>query len=618
MEFESKLEEMNLSKDEISRLCSAMKDDTFRGLLRDYTEEISNPENRKKYEEEIKMLEQERGVGVQFIHPTPYRVIKSSLDGKRKCFINICSNELIKAPECKVGQNENGKVGHHWSLPYSLTPGRPDVDSKGNQCMIYDVVFHPDTLQMASKNGLFMRLVDSTAVEGVQDAFKVQVDIKNAKVLKSKYKGVPQASVIRKSILGQTPKEQSPDLDDRLSFPYPYKPKLEKSAGSQNITESSHPSQNRKCDATKQPTRPHYTVKYRSLIDLQDYRCSRDSGPGPRPRDIIITIELPLLRSAADAHLDVTEKRLLLISHKPAYKLDLTLTYPVDESKGEAKFNKAKKQLTITLPILPPKEGLAVECFMPMARTESEEENQNQTDGEGQIEVIQEHSIESNCDPTGLHTDFQEQMASDIEKSNTMRDIWDNEDCSNFKEQLSLPPDSSECSTDISNEQTMDISDKVSLVASSSALTNEIKYTTKTEMSSITPPYETKDGLCNFIAVEDCSEAKCSLEMKDRNSSQSSEQSTHAIKKLPESVNTSGCCDQSAAHELAHGARNGEDDNILTTKEHGLEKAAQKNCRTSLPAVLREKRPDGCEVVISDHKTSANFLFNNSLIFELE
>uniref|UniRef100_A0AAY4BU44 Protein kintoun n=1 Tax=Denticeps clupeoides TaxID=299321 RepID=A0AAY4BU44_9TELE len=255
-----------------------MKDDTFRGLLRDYTEEISNPENRKKYEEEIKMLEQERGVGVQFIHPTPYRVIKSSLDGKRKCFINICSNELIKAPECKVGQNENGKVGHHWSLPYSLTPGRPDVDSKGNQCMIYDVVFHPDTLQMASKNGLFMRLVDSTAVEGVQDAFKVQVDIKNAKVLKSKYKGVPQASVIRKSILGQTPKE--------------------------------------------------------SLIDLQDYRCSRDS----------------------DAHLDVTEKRLLLISHKPAYKLDLTLTYPVDESKGEAKFNKAKKQLTITLPILPPKE----------------------------------------------------------------------------------------------------------------------------------------------------------------------------------------------------------------------------------------------------------------------
>uniref|UniRef100_A0AAY4BV29 Protein kintoun n=1 Tax=Denticeps clupeoides TaxID=299321 RepID=A0AAY4BV29_9TELE len=277
-----------------------MKDDTFRGLLRDYTEEISNPENRKKYEEEIKMLEQERGVGVQFIHPTPYRVIKSSLDGKRKCFINICSNELIKAPECKVGQNENGKVGHHWSLPYSLTPGRPDVDSKGNQCMIYDVVFHPDTLQMASKNGLFMRLVDT--------------------------------SVIRKSILGQTPKEQSPDLDDRLSFPYPYKPKLEKSAGSQNITESSHPSQNRKCDATKQPTRPHYTVKYRS--------------------DIIITIELPLLRSAADAHLDVTEKRLLLISHKPAYKLDLTLTYPVDESKGEAKFNKAKKQLTITLPIL--------------------------------------------------------------------------------------------------------------------------------------------------------------------------------------------------------------------------------------------------------------------------
>uniref|UniRef100_A0AAY4B2I2 PIH1 N-terminal domain-containing protein n=1 Tax=Denticeps clupeoides TaxID=299321 RepID=A0AAY4B2I2_9TELE len=273
-----------------------MEDDRFHELMRDYIKDISNTENWKKYEGEIKMLELERDVDIQFIHPTPYRVIKSRLEGEQKCFINICSNELIKAPEFKAAMNKNGKLGQFWSLPCSLTPGRTELNSKGKQHMTYDVMFHPDILKMASTNGRFMWLVDSTAVKAIQNAFKVQLDRKTIKVLKIKYKGVPI-----------------------------------------------------------------YTVKYRSVIDLQDFTCSRDSGPGPRPRDIIITINLPLLRSAADADLEVSGERLLLISHTPAYKLDLNLAYPVDESNATAVFNKGNKQLTVTLPVLTPKENLDVD-----------------------------------------------------------------------------------------------------------------------------------------------------------------------------------------------------------------------------------------------------------------
>ena len=58
------------------------QDEKFRDLLREYAEEISDPENRKKYEEEIAQLERERGMNVKFINPTPGHVLKTSVDGK--------------------------------------------------------------------------------------------------------------------------------------------------------------------------------------------------------------------------------------------------------------------------------------------------------------------------------------------------------------------------------------------------------------------------------------------------------------------------------------------------------------------------------------------------------
>uniref|UniRef100_A0A3B1IYI0 Dynein axonemal assembly factor 2 n=1 Tax=Astyanax mexicanus TaxID=7994 RepID=A0A3B1IYI0_ASTMX len=253
-------------------------------------------------QEEITQLEQERGVDARFVHPTPHHVLKTSLNGQEKCFINICSNDLLNQPSCKPGRGEDGRLGQHWSLPYSLAPGRSDRDAKGKKCTVYDVVFHPDTLHIAGKNTRFMELVNSTAFQAVEEGCGVKLDKINAKTLKMQYKGVPQPA-----------KDKA--LPDEI-------PEL-----------SQH-----------HPTEPHYTVKYRSHVDL----------PQPnRPNKIIITIDLPLLRSAGDIDLNVTERSLVLESQKPAYKLDLQLSYPVDSDKGDAKFTKAKKQLTITLPVLP-------------------------------------------------------------------------------------------------------------------------------------------------------------------------------------------------------------------------------------------------------------------------
>lgn len=339
MDF-SKLEEMNLTHDEINRLGEALKDEKFRELLNEYAAEISNPENKRRYEEEITQLEKDRGTDVQFIHPEAHHVLKTRGAGEKR-FINICSNQLIDKPSCEAGRGRGGKAGYNWRLPFSLTPGRPDRDAAGNRCVIYDVIFHPDALHAAETNKRLMELLHSTAVGGVEDSFHIKLDKGHIKQLKMKYKGVPQAAVIRRPIPGHEQQQSTSDPDQTHTEPEP-EPEPKASCAAPPDSSSSN-----------QPTKPHYTVKYRSVIDLQDYRCSRDSGPGARPREIVITVALPLLRSAQDAEVRVQERRLVLESQKPAYKLDLPLSYPVDEDKGDAKFNKTKKELTITLPVQP-------------------------------------------------------------------------------------------------------------------------------------------------------------------------------------------------------------------------------------------------------------------------
>ncbi|XP_039993698.1 protein kintoun [Xiphias gladius] len=360
MEVGEKLKELNMTVDETDRLIKAFKDEKFRELLRDYAQEISDPENKKRYEEEIKLLEQERGNSIEFIHPKPFRALKTSVNGKQKCFINICANDKVGKPECKCGVSEDGRTGQRWSLPHSLHPGRQDTDPKGNAIKIYDVIFHPDTLHIASKNKRFMDMVDSTAIQGIQNAFKVTLDKNNVREMNTKYKGTPLPCVIRKPIPGYKAKEPS-EKPDPLAFPYPDE-KRPNTSSETRPTDS--PATKDSSDAkpksvqiqpreSNEPTKPNYTVKYRSFVDLQDFRCSRDSARSPRPKEIVVIIDMPLLKSVTDTSLEVKEKSLLLDSKEPAYRLELPLAYPVDEDKGEAKFNKQRGQLTVTLPVLP-------------------------------------------------------------------------------------------------------------------------------------------------------------------------------------------------------------------------------------------------------------------------
>ncbi|XP_011812309.1 PREDICTED: protein kintoun isoform X2 [Colobus angolensis palliatus] len=353
-EASSSLEDLDLSGEEVQQLTSAFQDPEFRRMFSQYAEELTDPENRRRYEAEITALERERGVEVRFVHPQPGHVLRTSLDGTRRCFVNVCSNALVGAPSSRPGSDDDpgAAPGSHWSLPYSLAPGREYAGRSSSRHMVYDVVFHPDALALARRHEGFRQMLDATALEAVEKQFGVKLDRRNAKTLKAKYKGTPEAAVLRTPLPGVIlarpegePKSPLPD------FPYPYQyPATARNSATPGPRAPSPP------EAALQPapTEPRYSVVQRHHVDLQDYRCSRDSAPSPVPHELVVTIELPLLRSAEQAALEVTGKLLCLDSRKPDYRLRLSLPYPVDDGRGKAQFNKARRQLVVTLPVVLP------------------------------------------------------------------------------------------------------------------------------------------------------------------------------------------------------------------------------------------------------------------------
>lgn len=72
------------------------------------------------------------------------------------------------------------------------------------------------------------------------------------------------------------------------------------------------------------PTEPEYTVLHRGEFAMQDYTNSRQSTLIKRPRELVVSVQLPGVESAGKVDLDIFEKKLVLISKKPNFKLDVS------------------------------------------------------------------------------------------------------------------------------------------------------------------------------------------------------------------------------------------------------------------------------------------------------
>ncbi|XP_057326040.1 protein kintoun [Microplitis mediator] len=358
-------DELEVTREEFDKLSECLKKEDFRKLFIEYAEEVSKPENRKLYQEEIIKLERERGVDVTFVNPEPGYVIKTSLNGDKKCFINISKNECVGKPTSQPSYDvDNGHRGLQWSIPHTLAPPRDDLDKKKSRCTVFDVVFNPDTLYLASKNPRFRDIVNNTALDSVENNFKVKLDRKNIRFPKINFKGVSQSSVIRreceKSSESEESKDFEPEIYQKLISSYDearekYKKKLSAQEKPSRPTPATKYLNNKTSisEDTKYAT-PKYLIKHQTDLDLQDFRNAKDSKIyAATPKKLIIIIDLPLLRGANDATLDVQERLLSVVSEKPAqYRLELPLPYRVDPDHGSAKFDTSKKKLTVTLPVI--------------------------------------------------------------------------------------------------------------------------------------------------------------------------------------------------------------------------------------------------------------------------
>jgi dynein assembly factor 2 len=101
-------------------------------------------------------------------------------------------------------------------------------------------------------------------------------------------------------------------------------------------------------------TKPKFVIKYQTSFDMDEFRESKDAKMNSAiPRNLVIVINLPLLKSADCATLDVQERHLTLKSEKPAkYRLELPLSYRVNPDNGIAKFDSKLRRLTVTLPVI--------------------------------------------------------------------------------------------------------------------------------------------------------------------------------------------------------------------------------------------------------------------------
>lgn len=463
-------EDFKITKEEFNKFKEAMKKDEFKKLFFDYLDEISDPQNRQKYEEEIAMLEKERGNKIRWIKPEGQFVVKTKYDKNQvkkpliqspqrqktidmaqsnsfsnidikagmKVFINICQSPEIKdASIQKNNVTRNNAKGQSWSIPYSLTYGRNDRDKADNECVVYDCIFSPNTIRMAS-NYRFKELIIMTAIEGIERQFDVKLE-KKYKIPKMKCKGTPQSSVIREKSDEEPKEETSQEFIERI-----YKENKEKLNSNKKTSTSNTSVNSNKTSTSKSPKKeespkkkllieeidgeieikpkietPKYKIVHRGEIQISDYVNDRQRTHNNRPTSLLITIELPNMIRQSEADLEITENTLDLYV-KDKYKLNIKLPYEIIEDEGTATFDRKNRNLVLNLPVVPQKEIL-VETSNDNVPIEVIDENGNPIE----TEENNKHDTTENADNESKEVDNEEKKKEEDEEEEVNKKITD-------------------------------------------------------------------------------------------------------------------------------------------------------------------------------------------------
>lgn len=364
---------LKMTKNEMKGLIKAMESNEFKDIMGEYVQEISDPKNKAEQEQYLKQLEDQGELppNTKLIKPQAGFCMKSitkklmSKDDNKyfdqKCFINVCSHEIMDKPR-QVEIVKNGQKGSTFELPYRVSQPRHDQDKKGDLVQTFDVIYHPEVLILGLHHGQkFHQFICDTALDGVnrvlgQDKERISKDYKVMKNLKCK--GGEPASITVKI------DTENPILNNLDTSKH--ETKLQKEITQinedgkevpQNVATIEEMEEEDSEDEEIRPTgitQPNHKIVYSYPVNMQQIwhlPGREDREDFNMPTSMKITIEVPWMESLGEAELDINSENLIFKVEK-VYYLDISLKYIVDEDKGNAKYVKEKKQLTIDLPIL--------------------------------------------------------------------------------------------------------------------------------------------------------------------------------------------------------------------------------------------------------------------------
>ena len=343
------------------------------------------------------LLKPSKGFVVKTWQKTPG---KSDFDRETgKFFINVCSHEEIDKPTAQDVTAPDGRKGQTWSMPHLCSPTiKDEKDKAGHKCAVVDIVFNTEVLRrIDAPQGYGERwkgMVAKTALEMVCKLHELELDMEEHKLLNMKYFGDtgegPSTLSWRPSAAfeeSEPPKaKRSPKAQAAAaeSAPKPATTQGAPKATSQATNSSgggdaSQPPPPPKASAAapakpKAPrTRaPKYSIVHRGVGDIGSAWNDTKLSSSGRPRELCVKLELPELSSAGEIDLDITERKLEMKHTGVGYELSLPLPFPVLSDQGSAKFDKAKRVLTVTLPVAAA--AAPMPQWQPAEKGQSEEE----------------------------------------------------------------------------------------------------------------------------------------------------------------------------------------------------------------------------------------------------
>eukprot|EP00762_Andalucia_godoyi_P002247 ANDGO_07558.mRNA.1 Protein kintoun len=342
---------VEMTPDEMDRFEKAMKDPEFLKLFAEFAKELENPETAREYKQYLDQVEAESGErpkapnGGEVIFPEPgfcFKVSSTELGGT-KVFVNVCSCDKIDPPQ-------EGSKGE-WRVPLSLGAVRNLKDEeKKDTYQVTDIVFSPVALTKGNADAHFKRFLIDLCMDYVEQKHGIKLKRESFKIMKRKSKGDPQWQTIRS--------KNAPELSTTSSPPTQ---KKRQQPAHEPTASVSKPAQNKKIVeiASKRLSKiPHYEIVHVGNFEIQDFLISGPSSVAPKryPKQLSVRVQLPDCESAASVDLEIESQKMVLAFANEEYdNFEIALPFEVDSDSGSAKFDKAKKILSIELPVIPPK-----------------------------------------------------------------------------------------------------------------------------------------------------------------------------------------------------------------------------------------------------------------------